>query len=75
MTKKAVSKGAIWAPMIFCAGIALVRMLWDDSEDPALPTFLMLCFLWVATVHLSLWKRIEALEIQLSGRSQETREG
>lgn len=61
-----LSKTSIWFAAAFCAVLSIMKMsLPDGTGDPAFYSFLPMCFFFVATVHLSLKKRIEALETAL----------
>ncbi|MBL4771374.1 MAG: hypothetical protein JKY61_09575 [Planctomycetes bacterium] len=74
---KRIPKSVIWIPAVFCALLSLMKMFMPNGAgDPSFYSFLPMCFFFVASVHHSLWQRIETLENALcesEARAEEAR--
>lgn len=65
-------KVLIWIPAAFCALISVMKMFSpNDAGGPAFYSFLPVCFVFAANVHLEVLKRIESLESALADRKEQ----
>jgi len=70
-----ISKIGIWTAFAFCAVLSVMKQfLPGGTGDPAFYSFLPRCFFFVGMVQLSLWKRIDSLELALGAGSSDTDE-